>query len=272
MNDLIPKKKIALCFIISGLHIINKEDIWKEWIKSIKDQINVYIFYSTYSKINSTWIKQYCIPKNFTIPSVSYLHMIPAYINLIQFAITHDASNKWFCFLTDTCTPIISPSQFLQLFEKNYNKTIMGWKPAEWNIYMHRRANLHLLDKKYHLKNSPYFILCKEHASLFLRFVKTKTNIYNIVSRGIIANESLFAIILKFYGLLESDSVINDTSTLTDWSRMASSTSPYFFRNATPYNIQFILTEREKNIYTTFLRKIGEEFSNSALIKLIYNK
>jgi len=263
-------KKIALCFIISGKHILNKENLWINWIESIKNYINVYFFYSNYSKIGSSWIKSHCIPKKFTIPSVTYLHMIPAYINLIQFAIMHDPDNQWFCFLTDSCTPIIQPSKFLQLFEENNNKTIMGWIPAEWNIYMHRRANLHLLSKKYHLKNSPYFILCKQHASLFLRFVKTKPTIYNIISGGIIANESLFAIILKFYGQLENDTVINETSTLTDWTRMSSSTSPYLFRVANPYNIQLILSERKINKYTTFLRKVSTDFSDDILKNLIY--
>ena len=37
--------KIALCFIISYDHILNKEDIWKEWIEFNKDIINVYFYY-----------------------------------------------------------------------------------------------------------------------------------------------------------------------------------------------------------------------------------
>ena len=45
--------KIALCFIINYEHILNKEDIWREWIEPNKDIINVYFFYKDFRKIKS---------------------------------------------------------------------------------------------------------------------------------------------------------------------------------------------------------------------------
>ena len=45
--------KIALCFIINYDHILNKEDIWREWIEPNKDIINVYFYYKDFNKIKS---------------------------------------------------------------------------------------------------------------------------------------------------------------------------------------------------------------------------
>ena len=42
--------KIALCFILSGEHILYKEHIWREWIKPNIDIINIYFYYSNYDK------------------------------------------------------------------------------------------------------------------------------------------------------------------------------------------------------------------------------
>ena len=37
--------KVALCFIISYEHILNKEQLWIDWIKPNQDIINVYFHY-----------------------------------------------------------------------------------------------------------------------------------------------------------------------------------------------------------------------------------
>ena len=37
--------KVALCFIISYQHILNKEQLWIDWIKPNKDIINIYFHY-----------------------------------------------------------------------------------------------------------------------------------------------------------------------------------------------------------------------------------
>ena len=40
-----------LCFIISYDHILNKEELWREWIEPNKDIINVYFYYKELQKI-----------------------------------------------------------------------------------------------------------------------------------------------------------------------------------------------------------------------------
>ena len=135
--------KVALCFIINYEHILNKEDIWIEWIKPNQDIINIYFYYKELQKIKSEWIMKHTIPPKF-IYETSYYHVIPAYLSLMNFALSHDSNNNWFCFLTDSCCPIISPTRFRHLFYTHYNKSILSWKKAWWNIQFHKRANLAL--------------------------------------------------------------------------------------------------------------------------------
>ena len=112
--------KVALCFIISYEHILNKEDIWREWIEPNKDIINVYFYYKDIKKIKSQWIREHAIPPNY-IFETSYYHVIPAYLSVMDFAATHDKNNSWFCMLTDSCCPIISPKKFRHLFYSFFN-------------------------------------------------------------------------------------------------------------------------------------------------------
>ena len=136
-----PTSKIALCFIINYEHVLYKEELWRDWIEANKDIINVYFFYKDLKKIKSKWILNHTIPlKN--ICHTSYFHVVPAYISILNFALKHDKSNKWFCYLTDSCCPIITPSQFRTLFENYQNQTIMAYSKAHWNIEFHKRANL----------------------------------------------------------------------------------------------------------------------------------
>ena len=120
--------KVALCFIISYEHILNKENIWKKWIEPNKDIINVYFYYKDIHKIKSEWILKHTLPSNH-IYKTSYFHVIPAYVSVLNYAL-NDNNNQWFCLLTDSCCPIISPKKFRYLFYQNYNKSIMNWKKA----------------------------------------------------------------------------------------------------------------------------------------------
>jgi hypothetical protein len=55
--------KIALCFIISYDHILNKEHVWRDWIEPNKDIINVYFYYKDITKIKSQWILEHAVPE-----------------------------------------------------------------------------------------------------------------------------------------------------------------------------------------------------------------
>jgi len=169
--------KVALCFIISGDHCLNKERIWREWIEPNKEFINIYFHYSDLSKIQSKWIRDHAIPQTETM-GTSYFHVVPAYLTLMRHAIMQDAQNTWFCFLTDSCAPAISPTQFAKMFVLYSDKSIFKWKPAQWNPTFHKRANLKYLPKEYRLSHYPWFTLTKIDAQLCLRFAKTKTRVF----------------------------------------------------------------------------------------------
>lgn len=266
--------KVALCFIISYQHVLNKEQLWIDWIKPNQDIINIYFHYKNINLIKSPWIKTYTIPPKLT-QNTTYYNVVPAYMTVLSYAYEHDKDNVWFCLLTDSCVPIISPEKFRQMFLNHYQASIIKCKPAYWNINIHRRANLRLLSKEYWLANDPWFTLCRHHVQKCLIFFVYKNNIYKQINSGGLANESIFAIILQTFNELQQNKtnnmrLINESSTVADWTRMASPTSPYLFKEATPENINIISNLLKENKYTMFLRKVDKSFPD-VTIKQIMN-
>ena len=261
--------KIALCFIISYDHILIKEDLWREWIEYNKDIINVYFYYKDLNKIKSQWILRHVIPESY-IFETSYFHVIPAYISVMNYALRNDPYNQWCCLLTDSCCPIISPQRFRFLFYKFFNKSIMGWRRAWWNISFHKRANLALLPSEFHLGNEPWFTLKREHVLHIIQYMNNNKELVKTICSGGLANESLFAIILKSCKQLDNGSIINSNTHLTDWNRMSSFTSPHVFKEGNALDLKFINGELERNSYALFIRKIAYEFPDAILQKYIY--
>lgn len=261
--------KVALCFIISYDHILNKEHIWREWINENDDIINVYFYYKDYRKIKSKWIRDRCIPYN-KIHETSYFHVIPAYLSIMNYAFIDDLSNQWFCLLTDSCCPIISPKRFRYLFFENHNKCIFSWKRAWWNTAFHKRANLAMLPEDYRLANDPWFTLSREYLKYIIHFVQNQRDITKMICDGGLANESLFAVIFKIYNVIESNDVICSPTHIVDWSRMTSSTSPHIFKDVNEQDIKFIDAELERNKYAMFIRKVAVDFPDDILRHYIY--
>lgn len=252
--------KIALCFIIS--HFLHKEELWKKWIELNKDLINVYFFYKNKKLIQSQWILDHCLPERYIYPT-SYFYIVPAYFSLFKYALQNN-DNIWFCMLTESCVPIVSPKALRYFFENYYNKSILEWKMANWNVQFHKRANLRYLPPSFHLCNTPWFIFTRKHVELSFEFVKKQPKMFQIVSKGIIANESIFAIILLYFNELKY--VIKQNSTIMDWTRMSSVTSPYVFKNSSDF--KSILELKQKNKYGIFLRKVFFSFPDQLLENL----
>ena len=261
-----------MCFLINNK--INKEDVWKKWIEQNQDIINVYFHYKDFNKIQSPWIKMHTIPPDLVHPT-TYYNVVPAYMALLSYAFHHDLNNKWFCLLTDSCVPIISPVKFRKLFFENYKASIFSWKPAYWNLDIHRRANLRLLKKEFRLANDPWFTLTRMHVHKFIIFLAAKNNIYQLVNSGGLANESIFAIMLQTFGeLTNKNSLIKAVSTITDWSRMSSPTSPYLFKNGDNLaaDINIISNLLKENPLAMFLRKVDRSFPDQAILDLYGNE
>ena len=251
--------KVALCFNIHYKNILVKEKIWKEWIYYNRDIITVYFHYKKNVPVSSPWIKKHCIPSSY-VKETSYFHVVPALMSLLSYAYK-DTSNRWFCLLTDSCVPVMSPVDFRNFFIKNHSFTIFRWYDPNWNIHYHRRANLEKLPQKYQLANDPWFVISRRDVLCCLRFTKEK--IYNVIIQGIIANESVFAIALAYFSQL--DKVINRSSSLCDWTRMSSPTSPYVFKSLTDNDKKMI--SKSKCI---FLRKVHHDCPDNVLEEIIY--
>jgi len=272
--------KVALCFIINYEHILNKESIWREWIEPNKDIINIYFYYKDLFKIKSHWIKKHTIPPE-SIYETSYYHVIPAYLSLLKFSHRHDPLNQWFCFLTDSCCPIISPKRFRHLFYSHYNKSILSWRKAWWNPSFYKRANLRLLKEELRLANDPWFLLKRENVIQVLQFTSIERQLTKTICDGGLANESLFAIILYRYKEFRQKSkktngkepnVINSPTHITDWSRMTTSTSPHLFKTGCEKDREFIEKTLKENEYAMFIRKIDPEFPDEILKYFIYDR
>lgn len=261
--------KVALCFIISYEHILNKEQLWIDWIKPNQDIINIYFHYKDINKIKSPWIKLYTISPKF-IQNTTYYNVVPAYMSILTYAYEHDKENNWFCMLTDSCVPIISPVKFREMFTNHYQASIINCRPAYWDITLHRRANLRLLSKEFWLANDPWFTLCRDHVYKCVLFLTYRTTTFNQINMGGLANESIFAIILQTFGELTNPMrLINKSATLSDWSRMSSPTSPHVFKDATPKNINIISNLLKENKYAMFLRKVHKSFPDSAITDIM---
>ena len=262
--------KVALCFMISYTHILNKEQFWIDWIKPNQDIINVYFHYKDIHQITSPWIKMHTIPPQYT-QNTSYYQVVPAYISLLSYAFNHDIANSWFCMLTESCVPIISPATFRERFFNHYKTSILKCQPAYWNINIHRRANLRLLKKEYWLANDPWFTLSRNHVQKCMLFLVAKNDIYKIVNEGGLANESMFAIILQTFNELTNETTtINESSSIADWTRMSNPTSPYLFKEGTDENINIIGNLLKEHKYTMFLRKVHKGFPDATLLSITY--
>jgi hypothetical protein len=261
------KMKAALCFLISYDHVLNKENIWREWIEPNKDIINVYFFYKDWNKIKSPWIRAHTLPPNMIV-ATSYFHVVPAYLSLYEFAVRHDADNQWFCMLTDACCPIISPKRFRKLFSQYGRESLLNWKRAWWNPHLTHRANLLKLPPDLWLGHDPWFILSRQHVCTILGYVQWKPDFVRLICQGRVANESVFAIILKLCN--ELDHVHLVSTHLTDWSRTTSTTSPHLFKEANEQDIQFLKRELERNPAAMFVRKVAPEFPDDILRHFIY--
>jgi hypothetical protein len=192
------------------------------------------------------------------------MHIVPAYLTIMNFALSHDKNNLWFCFLTDSCVPIVSPLRFRELFFENYSKTIMSWRKAWWNVQFCNRANLKLLKEDFHLANDPWFVIKREDAIRCMNYSKLNTPIYNLICKGDVANESIFAIILYSANQL-NNKVKNEVTHVADWSRMSSATSPHIFKEGDKKDILFIDDFLKKNKFTMFLRKVDSCFPDNIL-------
>ena len=269
MSDSAIIDKVALCFIVSyECGNLIKEKIWEQWINENSDIINVYVHYRDKSVL-SPFLLSHAIPEKYACKT-SYYHMVPAYMTTIAWAFINDMNNQWFCILTESCIPIISPKKFRENFEKNKNKSIMKWNKAPWNVNMHKKANLYKFNPHYHLWNEPWITLSRLHADICMQFVKYKFELYTTICSGGLANESIFAIILLHAGEISQqheNSLLNTTCSIQDWGRTEGPTHPYTFKTFS--DMEYIISKKNTECTSAmFARKIADTFPDSCIYTL----
>lgn len=260
--------KVALCFLVNYDNELKKEQLWKDWIEPNQDIIDVYIHFNKKIPIKSEWIQKHAIHTNFIVDT-SYYHVVPAYLSILEFAYKQDNNTQWFCMLTESCIPVISPKQFRRLFIDNYTNTILSWKKAWWNVDFHKRANLRYFEHNMRIGHDPWFVLSRPDVLRIISYPIHNEHVYHLICKGGLANESIFAIIL--YQNKTLDKVINQSSHITDWSKPSSATSPYVFSKADADELKYIYDTIHKNKYAMFLRKIDYTFPDTAIKNIWYN-
>ena len=73
----------------------------------------------------------------------------------------------------------------------------------------------------------------------------------------------------KIKSFAEFMKLINESATLSDWTRMASPTSPYLFKEASLENINIISNLLKENKYAMFLRKVHKCFPDSTITDIM---
>lgn len=263
---IIKTMKVALCFIINYDNNLVKEEIWKKWINKNKDLFEIFIHYNKEIPIKSEWIKKYAIPEKY-LKKTSYFHVVPAYMSLLQYAYNANIDIHWFCLLTESCVPIVSPRKFRLIFQNTYTRSILAWRKAWWNIQFHKRANLRYFQEDMRMGHDPWFILKRSDVLRCVSYSLTNQRLYNLICEGGLANESLFAIIL--YQNKKLHEVINQSTHITDWTNPSSATSPYVFSSGSEKELSLIKNAISSNEYSFFLRKISHEFPDQKLNKII---
>jgi hypothetical protein len=97
-----------------------------------------------------------------------------------------------------------------------------------------------------------------------------KNGVYNQINEGGLANESIFAVILQtFKELTNPNTYVNECSSVADWTRMSSPTSPYLFKEGSEENINIIKNLLKENPYAMFLRKVDRSFPDAVLTDIM---
>lgn len=242
----------TLVFFVSGQHVLWQEAVWRKWVHEAR--CSVVVHYTDKSRVASPWLRQHMMPQAATRPT-TYYDMVPAMMSALSYAYQSFPAT-WFCLLTESCAPAVSPARFNDLLASVGEKTLMHWQPAWWNTALHRRANLRLLPTMLRLGHDPWFVIGRDDAYACLDgFYRRHSRLCRTVCAGGLANESIFAILLHLAGRLHG--VLNEHVSATDWSRMSSATSPHVFSAGDEADCNaFLRRFSTDNPYTLFLRKV----------------
>ncbi len=257
---------VALGFLLAYDQTLHKEALWRDWVERSHGHCVPYFHCASPRPSPSAWVEAHRLPFHESV-NTSYFHVVQAYVRLMQHALRNPA-HQWVCFVTDACVPVVSPATLRQRLSEHGGKSLFGWRRAWWDIRVHTRANLAKLPPAYHLGHEPWFVLSRADAEAVLTFVRTQSDLVDLIDRGGLANETLFAVALAQQGKLAG--VANVVSTATDWTRRSSATSPHVFVHtggrdivADRQEVELLARTVRNHPACLFVRKIDASFPDS---------
>ena len=246
INNINKMKKICFAFLIED--IINQEEIWFDFFKSIEGKYFEIVIHSKNE------------PKLNFINTISNIHINKVHTEwgrlqkvgnfLLECAKNLECDKL--ILLSHSCIPIKS-SEFIFDYLNNDKNIIMYSKP--W--WKEDRNTSHF---SFIMGNHQWCVIDKKHFNLFLQ----DSDRLFFEDRVWCPDECYFSSILNKYNLLNEEEVINLTSTFVDWDRSPNGHSPYTFKYFNQYDLELIKKLKDDN-QTLFIRKVDKDFDKRLL-------
>ena len=256
---------MAFCFLVTK--DLNKESIWRTWfskLDELKFPYRVFTHCSNPAAITSEFLKSTLIGPEHTYPT-AWGKVARAEWSLFKYAYSNAAAD-WHILLSESCVPIVTPKKFIETYAKHSRNSFISHCRAWWDVTKSNRADLYKLPEEYHLAHTTWIILCREDIEAIKSLETVETDLINNYIDTFIADESMIAVWLKKANNLVN--VINETTTIVDWTR-SNGNNPYTFNTIMPSDTILIKDHLDKNKYSMFLRKIGKSCPDDMILPYI---
>ncbi len=208
-------RKIALCFMIYDK--INHESLWHSFYEKHKDKCNTYIHFK-----ESTPLKYFekAKLKNCIHTKWGDISLVKAQNLLLDKAISDEAENEHFIFLSNSCIPLKGFDYIFNSLDPNYS--YFNKAPDE-QIFPRCNRTLKMLSRKYIKKANMMSILNRKHAQLILKN-KNKMIKWFDYDR-VVPDEHCYITLLHYLGLYKELIMTQNTSysgatTFSPWENM----------------------------------------------------
>jgi len=259
---------IHFCFLVTS--DLSKEAIWIKWLNELVTY-NVNVSISTHcsypERIKSEWLKRTLLPKEFILPTQREYHTL-ASMSLYKYAFCKNTTESaWFSLHSETCVPIIPPSQFAYYFHQYQNHSFLDYCKIWWDPLKINRANLHFIPEGNRYAHQEWCILCKKDMKEIIDYSEKNKDLISLLTLGPSSDESIIAVLLSMTNRFEN--VICKRTTLVDWERSPNGNNPYTFITYSKKDEEMIDSLKKKNEYHMFLRKVDSNFPDKILLDFI---
>jgi hypothetical protein len=240
-------KKICFAFLIED--IINQEEIWFDFFKSIEEKdFEIVIHSKSEPKLNFINTITNNIHINKVFSKWANLQKVGNF--LLECA--KDLGCDKLILLSNSCIPIKSGDFIFDYL--NNDKHIIMYSNPWW--YHSRNTEIFV----YTTGNHQWCVIDKKHFNLFLE----DSDRLFFEDEVTFPEECYFSSILNKHNLLNDSEVTQLNSTFTDWDRSPNGKSPYTFKYFNQYDLELINKLKHDN-QTLFIRKVDKDFDKTLL-------